>query len=388
VREQEFEQWLIQGYRTASGESMTASTCQSRFSNCKTLERHEGDLDAHFTADRFHGLLERMSYSKDDERVGLPAKHRVPINGNVYNRTATLRSALNLYLQFCEEWPTGTEPPVLIVRPQEGGVRPSRQSSKWPEWNAPTEEDILRLARITIPYVRFLHPQIVCAVVEDNERHRAVWAAALSRRDIDPDAYLWTRCACAFPGVRRYVGSKETAQHRKQTDAPKAGFDQAVQIDDNNYPKHLWSFALRGRPFQQFGPKGCALAHLVDHKADKRLWDEIEAFDVAPYRLSWLGLYTSAANSVFAPTTLIKPTDFVGPLRNLLQRRAAFLYGNFCNLLPPGLRIRPGASDAWALDAFDWCEPAGSITHVDAFLAFRKETVERFLSVKNPIQPA
>jgi hypothetical protein len=367
---------------------MVTATCQARLSNCKTLERHEGDLDAHFTADRFHGLLERISYSKDDERVGLSAKHRVPINGNVYNGTATLRSALNLYVQFCEEWPTGAEPPVHLVQPQRPSVRPPRQGAKWPEWNVPAEEDILQLARITIPYVRFLHPQIVCAVVEDNEPHRAAWAAALSRRGVDPDAYLWTRCACAFPGLRPYVGSKEIAQHRKQSEAPEAGYDQALQVDDNNYPKHLWSFAFRGRPFQQFGPKGYALAHLVDHKADKRLWDEIEAFDVAPYCLSWLGLYTSAANSVFAPTTLIKPTDFVGPLRNLLQRRAAFLYGSFCNLLPPGLRIRTAASEVWALDAFNWCEPVGSMAHVDAFLAFRNETVEKYFSGKNPTQPA
>jgi hypothetical protein len=388
VREREFEQWLIQGYRTASGESMTATTCQSRFSNCKTLERHEGDLDAHFAADRLQALLGRMIYSKDDERLGLPAKHRIPINGNVYNGTATLRSALNLYVQFCKEWPTGAEPPALFVEPQRPAVRSPRQSSKWPEWNVPTEEDVLRLARITIPYVRFLHLQIVGAVVEDNERHRAAWGAGLGRRGVDPDAYLWPRCACAFPGVRRYVGSKEIAQHRKQSEAPQAGYDQALQLDDNNYPKHLWSFAFRGRPFQQFGPKSYALAHLIDHKVGKRLWDEIEAFDVAPYRLSWLGLYTSAANSVYAPTSLIKPTDFVGPLRNLLQRRAASLYGGFCNILPPGLRIRAGVSGAWELDAFDWSDPVGSITHIDTFLAFRNETIERFLSVNNPIQPA
>jgi hypothetical protein len=382
VREREFEQWLIQGYRTASGEAMAATTCFARLANCKTLERHEGDLDAHFVADRFHGLQGRMNYSKDDERVGLAAKHRIPINGNIYNGTAPLRSALNLYVQFCKEWPTGAEPPALPVQPQRPAVRSPRQSSKWPEWNVPTEEDILRLARITIPYVRFLHPQIVGAVVEDNERHRAAWAAGLSRRGIDPDAYLWERCACAFPGVRRYVGSKETAQHRKQTEAPEAGYDQALKIDDNNYPKHLWSFAFRGRPFQQFGPKHYTLAHLVDHKVGKRLWEEIEAFDVAPYRLSWLGLYTSAANSAFAPTTLIKPTDFVGPLRNLLQRRAAFLYGSFCNLLPPGLRIRTAASEVWALDAFNWADPVGSLDNIDLFFAFRNQTINDLLVSK------
>jgi hypothetical protein len=90
MRELEFEQWLLQGYRTASGDSMTPATCQSRLSNCKNLERHEGDLDAHFAADCLHELLGKMSYSKDNERAGLSAKHRVPINGNIYNGTARM----------------------------------------------------------------------------------------------------------------------------------------------------------------------------------------------------------------------------------------------------------------------------------------------------------
>jgi hypothetical protein len=382
MRTQAFEQWLIHAYRTKEGIPAAATTCRARVCNCKTVEVYEGDLDIHFAGDRSRGLLGRMSYSKDDERVNLAAKHRVPINGNVYNGTATLRSALSLYYQFCQEWPLGAQPPAARVPPQSANVRPPRQRSKWPDWNLPTDEDVFHLARLIVPFVRFLHPEIVRAVVEDNERHRPAWAAALSARGIDPTAYLWERGACAFPGVRRHTGSKEIAQHRKQTEAPEAGYGQALKIDDNNYPKHLWSFVFRGRPFQQFGPEGYALAHLVDHKVHKRLWEEIEAIDVAAYRPSWPGLYTSAANSVFAPTTLIKPTDFAGPLRNLLQRRAASLYGSFCNLTPPHLRIRDTASDAWSLDTFDWCDPVGSLDHIKPFLAFRNETIDNLFAGK------
>ncbi len=51
------------------------------------------------------------------------------------------------------------------------------------------------------------------------------------------------------------------------------------------------------------------------------------------------GLYTCPSNTVYIPLSLIKPTDFVGTIRALLIRRAQQLYGEFCNILPPFLRI-------------------------------------------------
>jgi hypothetical protein len=94
MRTQAFEQWLVHSYRTKEGEPIAATTRRSRMSDCRTIETYEGDLDTHFTGDQSRGLLGRMSYSKDDERMSLAARHRVPINGNVHNRTATLLSAL------------------------------------------------------------------------------------------------------------------------------------------------------------------------------------------------------------------------------------------------------------------------------------------------------
>ena len=45
----------------------------------------------------------------------------------------------------------------------------------WPVWELPSSSAILNLARMIIPYIRFLHPSIVDAVVADNEKHREVW---------------------------------------------------------------------------------------------------------------------------------------------------------------------------------------------------------------------
>jgi len=65
-------------------------------------------------------------------------------------------------------------------------------------------------------HARFLQPEIVQAIVVDNELHRAAWSEALETRGIDPRAYLWPGSACAFPGVRRYAGSSEIAIFRKR----------------------------------------------------------------------------------------------------------------------------------------------------------------------------
>jgi hypothetical protein len=102
MRLQEFEHWLTWDYKIKNGAPMDPAARSSRLSNCKRLESFEGDLDRHFTADRFRHLRERLCYSRGDERVGSPARHNIPIDGNIREGTATYRSTLNLYLQFCE----------------------------------------------------------------------------------------------------------------------------------------------------------------------------------------------------------------------------------------------------------------------------------------------
>jgi hypothetical protein len=102
MRVEEFECWLTWDYKTKNGAPMVPEARSSRLSNCKRVEAFEGDLDRHFTADRFRNLQERLRYTKGDERAGLPARHNIPIDGNIREGTATFRSSINLYLQFCE----------------------------------------------------------------------------------------------------------------------------------------------------------------------------------------------------------------------------------------------------------------------------------------------
>jgi len=80
------------------------------------------------------------------------------------------------------------------------------------------------------------------------------------------------------------------------------------------------------------------------------------------------------------PIGLIRPTDFAFTLRNLIQRQAAHLYSDFCNILPPSLSFRAAESGAWSLDAFDWSEPVGTLDYVPAFLNYRRQEMEKLFS--------
>jgi hypothetical protein len=92
----------------------------------------------------------------------------------------------------------------------------------------------------------------------------------------------------------------------------KAAPENALKLDDNDYPKHVWSFIFRGKPFQKHGPSGYSLAHLVDHKNYKNRGQEeiTNNYSDEITDLTLFGLYTSVTNTVYMPNGLIRPTDF------------------------------------------------------------------------------
>ena len=91
-----FKTWM------ASERKFNDRTISSRMSNCERVEAFEGDLDAHFDANGLKQLIERLAYTKEDEQYGRKPKHNVPISGDIYNGSATLKGAVNLYRKFRE----------------------------------------------------------------------------------------------------------------------------------------------------------------------------------------------------------------------------------------------------------------------------------------------
>lgn len=370
MREMQFSNWL------GLNRGLRPQTVNSRINNCKRIEEFEGALDAQYDKDRLAGLIERLTYSREDDQYNKPQRHKVPIDGNIYNGSATLKSAAILYRDFRRD---GGDAAGAERRPEEPRPRKRRtrgSAASWPDWPQPDEEDLLDLARAMAPSVRFLDPRIVAAVAEDNRRRRAEWSARLEALGIDPAIYLWDGSPCAFPGVRRYAGSTEIAAFRGRAD-PGDHPEHCLSLDDNDYPKHLWAFVFTAKPFRKRGPEGYQLAHLLDHKDHKNRWrEELDLPEGAAAPAPLYGLYTSAANAVYLPAGFLRPTDFARRPRSLVQRRAQRLYGDACRLVPPPLAIRPDDDPNWDVGNFRWSAPVGGTDRVPDFLEFRRARIE------------
>ncbi len=387
MQREEFRHYLWNVYRGRDGGRLVERTINSRIGNCSTIEAHEGDLDELFDRDALKDLLSRLDYTTDDQVARAPQRHKIPIKGDVRNGSATLKSAATLYKAFrehpLEKLPQA--PTSAMQRVQKQPVPKVSRGTEWPVWSQPQPDEALVLARVVARCARFLRPEIVRAIVEDNEAHRAHWSEALKARGIDPGAYLWPKSACAFPGVRRYAGSTEIAIFRKRA---AGAVTDALALDDNDYPKQVWSFMLTGRKFQKHGPKAYALAHLADHKVHKNRADS-DFEIVAEHEETMLhGLYTAPTNTAYLPAATIKPTDFGHLLRNLLMRRAHQLYGGFCSLLPPWLSIPAGPDGDWDVGRFEWPEPVGDPRWISPFLKFRRDRMEDLFQGLTPVASA
>ncbi len=75
-------------------------TIQNRISNCKNVERYEGDLDQHFDNDQCRNLLHRLTYSTADQDMKRTPSHNIPIDGDIRTGSSTLKSAVKLYAEF------------------------------------------------------------------------------------------------------------------------------------------------------------------------------------------------------------------------------------------------------------------------------------------------
>lgn len=372
MQRQEFLDWLKeQGYKPA--------VANSRAGNCETVCVYEEDLDVLFEKDKCADLLDRLSYSKEDERFNRPTRHKIPINGNKYNGSATLKQAVKLYVKFLSNETVA----VKSVSRSSSSHISSATKNDWPKWDQPSDEDCFALAQMTTKYIRFLSPDIISAVVEDNEKAKDAFWKLLESKNINPELYLWENSSCCFPGVRRYAGSSEISAYRSRSEM--TDIEDAVKLDDNDYPKQLWSFIFRGAQFGKFGPDGYSLAHLVDHKKDKnRMVEEFDFADGHKFVKPFYGLYTCACNSVYIPNNLMKPTDFNSAIRNLLFRKAESLYGACSNLVPPYVKPKNiYDSDKWNIVNFEWAEPVGTLDNIAAFLEFRQERLKKIFETGN-----
>lgn len=93
MRKDEFERYLKE-------QELDGGTIASYLSSCKRLEKSEGDLDDHFDRDRIDDLIDRLSYSAEDERSGRSPRHKIQIGGNKAKISAILKRVANSYREF------------------------------------------------------------------------------------------------------------------------------------------------------------------------------------------------------------------------------------------------------------------------------------------------
>ena len=362
MRNEEFKRWL-------KAARLDAGTIATYISKCNTICRCEGDIDEHFANDECCELLEQFVYSTNDLRLNNPLRHNIPIAGNKYNGTNDYKKALNSYIRFLK----GEK-----YRANTAGRSARKEMRLWPMWEMPSEKECYKLAQSATKFLRFLSPEIVEIIVKDNEKNREMFCDYLGEAGIDPELYLWEGSSCCFPGIRRYAGSAEISAHRGRSHIE--AIEDAIALDDNDFPKHIWSFVFRGQQFGKFGPTGYSLAHLVDHKKDRnRMPDEFNFTHGHEYKKPFYGLYSCPSNTVYSPTNMIRLTDFNGAVRNMLFRKAESLYKDVCNIVPPYIKIKNNKNTRWELSEFKWADPVGTMDNMEAFLSDRKKKISKIL---------
>ena len=167
-----------------------------------------------------------------------------------------------------------------------------------------------------------IHPQIVELIQVRNSEEYETFSQLFQDR-IGVSHYLFDGSACVFPGVRRYVsGQGKTRSYNHSY--------RAI-IDDNKFPRHIWTFLVNGKTYNgpnwhKTGLNEFELAHIFTHKEseiepEKAFFDSIQS-DLHPY-----GDFTSACNVVLLPKGMVRPTDNSRAIKAAFYMRYVELYG-------------------------------------------------------------
>jgi len=155
-----------------------------------------------------------------------------------------------------------------------------------------------------------------------------------------------------FPGVRRFVG------RLNQKELLKFVPEKGCIIDDNRFPRYLWSYVATGSGYngtswKTSGLSEFELAHIFSHKPNERGLEK-ELFEDFDPSQSPHGLFTCAGNVVLVPKGFAKPTDGLPAVRIAFFKRYIELYGE---VILPGLRgMKEKMIPDW-YDDLEWNEP-------------------------------
>ena len=236
-------------------------------------------------------------------------------------------------------------------------------------WSLPSDEELFQLAKIITKYIKFLSPDIVRLIVEENEKINSVVCKSLHDKGINPELYLWEKSSCCFPGIRKYNNPSEQILLGKKHSI-NVNTEDAIAIDKNYYLNQFLSFIVGESEFKN-KPNEYVLCTLFDCKNNNRMAKEFEFEDNYSYKTPFYGLYTCASNLFLIPSNFVKLIDFDSPIRTLLYRRVRYLYGDFCNLIPPYATYKENSTPNWFIEYFYWPGTIGEAKNIKDFFDFR-----------------
>jgi len=321
MQESQFQNWLIKN-------KYDERTISSRLSNCRRIEEYEGNLDEHFNNDFGVKLLKRLKYSSEDQAHGVPKRHSIPINGNIYNGTATFRSAANLYFKFRRNG-DGRSPEdnvtTILRRTRNKKNIKENEGDKSKGFDTPINklsQFEFDICKILAQLCYHIHPKIIHRIQAENEKEYDYFCNLFSSI-IDIESYLFKGSACIFPGVRRYVSGK----------GKKKQYNEKYRaiIDDNTFPRHLWCFLVNNKTYngpnwKESGLNQYELAHIFTHKQTE-LELEKDFFKEFDCKIQPHGDFTCACNIVLLPKGTVRPTDNSKVIKSVFYKRYIELYG-------------------------------------------------------------
>jgi hypothetical protein len=170
-----------------------------------------------------------------------------------------------------------------------------------------------------------LHPKIVNYIINANRDFKPEFQR-YSNPEIRSEEFLFDGSDCIFPGVRRPI-NKETIGAKWKNNI----YQDGTILNDNTYPRHIWSFIKSGKAYssnswKSTGLNAFELAHIFGHKADETHLEK-KSFSQFYETKNPYSLFTSASNVVLIPKGLAKPTDKLESIKLCYYQRHIDLYG-------------------------------------------------------------
>jgi hypothetical protein len=249
--------------------------------------------------------------------------------------------------------------------------------SNWNDWEKISNNDELKILEMILKYTRFVSPEIIKLIVKDNNSKIEYFTEILKANKVNPEIYLWENSSVLFPGVRRHSGQKEITKFKNNRNSKGK---KSILLDDNRYPKMLWSFLMIGEKFQvNKAPKKYSLAHLIDHKdyGNRRDLDIKNYKNLKSKEMFYSGLFTSAVNTIYINNSLMKPTDFNNILRKSLLKIIDHLYSDVCEILPFGYKLNIDKELGINID-YKKLNLVGNKSNVGEFIKFRDNFYREF----------